>query len=311
MRSLVTGVCGFVGDYLARYLISKGDEVLGTQLPQNNKERSYPTTALNITDSEQCVNVILEFKPDIIYHLAGIAFVPEAENNFDRTLTINVGGVNNLFRVCYHFNLPTRILLVSSAEVYGKVTQADLPLTEASLIRPAHNYSLSKAMAELVTLRYDTVASVIMRPFNHIGPEQDDRFVASSFAHQLAKIATGKTKPELKVGNLDAKRDFSDVRDVVKAYYLAAQKGFGLYNVSSGTSVTIREILDLLLQISKLDVSIKNDPSRMRPSEVPEIRGSFSKIKQELGWEPEHSLEDTLKDIYQYWLEIEQATVAE
>jgi len=313
MRALVTGACGFVGGHLVRHLLEKGDQVLGTVFPpselsagQQERRFSFPHAVLDVSDAEACARCIAEYKPQVIYHLAGIAFVPEAEADFPRTLLVNVAAIDNIFRVCHLLENGTKVVLISSGEVYGKVRAADLPVTESTPIAPTNNYSLSKAMGELVAQRYARQGQsevVILRPFNHIGPGQNNRFVASSFAWQLARMARGKQELCLQVGNLEARRDFSDVRDIVRAYRLAALNGHGVYNLGSGKAVSIREILHLLLEISGLDVRLKPDPARMRPSEVPEIYTSLDKARRELGWQPQIELRRTLSDVYHYWLQ--------
>ncbi|NLF24793.1 MAG: NAD-dependent epimerase/dehydratase family protein [Deltaproteobacteria bacterium] len=304
MRALVTGAGGFVGQHLVRHLLECGDEVMGVDMRAAPEliDTEYTFRELNVCDGEACARLIGDFKPEVVYHLAAIAFVPEAENNFDRTLSINVGGTNNIVRTCHLLHSGATVLYVSSAEVYGKFEPDKLPLTEEAPLRPANNYSLSKVMGELVLQRYAQdgyVRGVIVRPFNHIGPGQDGRFVASSFAQQLAQIAKGQAEPVLRTGNLEAQRDFSDVRDIVRGYRLVAQKGSGVYNLCSGRAVSIRSMLDMLIQISGLQVRMEKDPSRMRASEIPVMYGSFEKARRELGWQPDHSLESTLTEIYQ------------
>ncbi len=308
MRAMVTGACGFVGDYLVRHLVENDDEVFAAVYKYQTGKRLYPVPPrpLDVCDPEACLRAISDFRPEVIYHLAGISFVPEAENDFDHALLVNVGAVNNIYRVCHLMKYQTTVVLVSSGEVYGKVSPQELPVTEESPLRPSNNYSLSKAMAELVAQRYDregTVKTVIMRPFNHVGPGQNERFVTASFSQQLARIAHGRCAPRLQVGNLDAQRDFCDVRDMVRAYRLGAVRGHGMYNLGSGRAVAISEILNMLIDISGLSVVLEQDPSRMRPSEVPSSYGSYEKVKRELGWEPQIPLRQTLSDIYQYWYE--------
>lgn len=307
MRALVTGACGFVGQYLARHLVANGDQVLGTVMTADVSALSYETTVLDVADSNACSRVISEFKPDVIYHLAGIAFVPEAEDNFQRALAVNVGAVNNIFRVCHLLELGTKILLVSSAEVYGRVNSSDLPLTEKTACKPTNNYSLSKLMAEQVAERYSQfgkVEAIIARPFNHVGPGQNNRFVVATFAEQLARIAHGKAEAVLRVGNLEARRDFTDVRDMVRAYHLAATRGQGVYTFASGTPVSIEHILLSLIKISGVKVHIEADEGRMRPSERPLLYGSAEKAYRELGWRTEITLEQTLQDTYRYWYDL-------
>ena len=305
MKVLVTGACGFVGGYLIRHLLESGDTVLGGALGEIvDKVPDCTYEKLDVCNSEECSRVIGGFAPDIIYHLAGLAFVPEAEKNFDTTLSVNVAGLHNVMRVPYLLERKTTLLFVSSAEVYGNVPVEALPINETFPLKPLHNYSLSKVFGEMVAERYSRngfIHSVIARPFNHIGPGQNYRFVTSDFAMQLAKIAHGLMPPVIQVGNLDAKRDFSDVRDIVKGYRLAATQGAGIYNFGSGKAVSIQGILDTLITISGLSIKVERDSERMRPSEIPIVYGDATKAKTELGWLPEHSLEETLGLLYHHW----------
>lgn len=304
MRALVTGACGFVGEYLIEHLCECGDEVIAGVFSDTKKRAGVETVKLDVTNLDSCAQVLGQYKPEVIYHLAGIAFVPEAEDNFNKALLVNVGGTNNIIRTCHLMQSKATVLLVSSAEVYGRISPSDLPITEKVTPRPANNYSLSKLMAEQVPGRYDQfghVRAVIMRPFNHIGPGQKESFVASSFAKQLAEIAKGGVPARIKVGNLEARRDFSDVRDIVRAYRLAALRGSGIYNLGSGRAISIQSILNTLIEIAELKVEIEYDPARMRPAEVAEVYGDISKAKRELGWEPRLDISVTLRQIYQYW----------
>jgi GDP-4-dehydro-6-deoxy-D-mannose reductase len=303
MRVLITGAAGFVGRYLIEHCLSCDDNILATDrsVDKYSNKTNLNWVNLDVSDYNKVNLVISDFKPEIVYHLAGMAFVPEAENNFDRALLVNVGGTNNIIRTCHLLQLGCTVLLVSSAEVYGKISDRELPITENTPLRPANNYSLSKLMAEQVAQRYQQfgyVRTIIARPFNHIGPGQDSRFVVSSFCEQLTKISKGQSAPIIKVGNLDARRDFSDVRDIVRAYRLAAISGQGVYNFGSGRAISIKSILDQLIKISGVNVTIEQDPTRMRPSEVPIVYGSFEKAYKELGWKPEISIEQTLQDTY-------------
>jgi GDP-4-dehydro-6-deoxy-D-mannose reductase len=303
MRALVTGAEGFVGKYLIQHLIESGDDVCASVVKAGITSLPCHTEVVDVSNQESCRRVLVDLKPEVIYHLAGVSFVPEAEDNFLKALTVNVLGTSNIFRTVYLLDFPCKIVLVSSAEVYGKVKSSDLPIKESTPIAPANNYSLSKAMSELVAQRYGgggKLSHVVMRPFNHIGAGQDLRFVTTSFARQLALIARGESPPVIKVGNLDAKRDFSDVRDIVCAYRLAAQKGSGIYNLGSGRAISIRSILDLLIVISGQKVDIQTDPSRMRAAEVPEVYCSYEKASSELGWQPKVELRESLEAIYKY-----------
>lgn len=297
MRALITGADGFVGTHLAQHLESSGDTVIATSLQGEIK--------LDVTDRLACAEILEQFQPEVIYHLAAISFVPQAENHFEQVLQVNVSGTYNIIRAARAVLSAPKLVFISSAEVYGKITPKELPLTEGTELRPANNYSLSKAMAEQVVNRYlqsGAIEAVILRPFNHIGSGQDNRFVAASFAYQLAQIVQEKTPPVMKVGNLAAKRDFSHVKDIVQAYRLAALHGKGTYNLCSGQTISIQSILDTLRDIAGIDIEVQEDPARMRPSEVPEIYGSYDRAAKELGWKPEISLRQALEEAYQFWL---------
>lgn len=305
MKALVTGANGFAGHYLVQHLLSQGDQVLGGVVTEVTPDFPCQTVAMDVQNLEQCREVVATYDPEVIYHLAGMAFAPRAESDFNAALLLNVGGVHNVLRAAEVLGRPTKVLIVSSAEVYGRVSPADLPLTENCAVRPAHNYSLSKLLAETVAQRfaqYGHVDPIIVRPFNHIGPGQSRDFVVSSFAYQLAQIQLGKQDAVIEVGNLEAKRDFTDVRDIVRAYRLALTKGRGIYNLGSGKSIAIQQILDMLIEISGLKVTVKPDPSRMRRAEVPEVYGSYDRAQSELGWEPQLPLRDTLRSVYEYWV---------
>lgn len=307
MKALITGACGFVGRHLAKHLRECGDVVLGTDRSKTAEGLSdILYEKLDIANFEECSKIIANFAPEVIYHLAGIAFVPDAEKNFDNTLSVNVTGVHNVMRIPHLLERKTTVIVISSAEVYGAVTKADLPIKESCEIKPSSNYGLSKYFAEQVAQRYgrgNWINAVIVRPFNHIGPGQSDQFVASSFARQLALIKKGKHKPFLEVGNLDALRDFTDVRDIVAGYRLAALKGKGIYNLATGSTISIKNLLDQLIEVSGLDIELKIDPSRLRPSDIPVLCGDSSKARQELGWIPKISVEETLRDLFEYWVE--------
>lgn len=304
MRALVTGACGFVGAYLVRHLLEHNYTVCGTFIHQPPANLAFDAVQLNIRDREQCHQVCGEFKPDVVFHLAGVAFVPEAEDDFESAMRTNSAGTWNVLKAAFDTSKQTRFVYVSSAEVYGKIDK--LPITEETPRHPANAYSLTKSMAEeavdFFERRYPG-SCVIMRPFNHVGPGQNERFVTSNFAQQLAKIAHGLSPATIQVGNLEARRDFSDVEDIVRAYRLGGEKGHGIYNLSSGKAVAISEILKILCDLSGKKIEIIPDPTRMRPAETPEVYGTYAKALAELNWQPQISLHDSLVKIYQWWFE--------
>jgi GDP-4-dehydro-6-deoxy-D-mannose reductase len=279
-----------------------GDEVAGTH---RNARSAKPANSyvLDLFDRTSVISMIRDFKPDVLYHLAGMSFVPEATSNFSKALELNVGVTEVLLSVCAEEAPGVRFVFISSGEVYGRVVRA-LPFVEDMPLDPANYYSLTKAMAEMLVKNYvRKLSCIIARPFNHIGPGQDVRFVTSSFANQLAQIANGMQEPVIRVGNLEAKRDFTDVRDVVRGYRLAALKGSGIYNFCSGRPVAIRVILDELIAAAQIKVTVEQDLQRMRPSENPVVYGSYERAWQDLEWQPVISLKECLRSVYDYWHE--------
>lgn len=323
MHTLVTGANGFVGQHLLPHLVGAGDTVCACYFPASAapagsaaspggarvaaaQSASIEWRLLDITSAQACAELIRDQKPDVIYHLAGVSFVPQAEDEFLGALAANVAGVDNLLRAAHAAERDIRFIMAGSADVYGKVPLAELPVHEQTVPRPVNAYSTTKLMAEIVADRWHRlgrVAATVLRPFNHIGPGQDARFVVPGFARQLAAIAQRKQAPQIKVGNLSARKDFTDVRDVVCAYRLAALRkppadAPGRYVICSGRSVAVQEILDGLIAVSGVEVQVVQDPARMRPAEVPELYGSFAKAEAELGWRPQYSLLQSLSDVY-------------
>ena len=280
MRSLVIGAGGFVGGHLVNHLLSQGDEVVASSMVATPLVPGVESIPLDITDSVAVADVLRRLQPSV--------------------------GTANIARHCQLLETKPILVFVSSAEVYGQVRPQELPVTEENALRPANNYSLSKRMAELVVERYGRqgLRHSIVRPFNHIGPGQDSRFVASNFALQLARVARGLTPSVLEVGNLEARRDFSDVRDIVRAYRRVALGDQGVYNLGSGRSYSIQELLDTLIEISGIKVEIRQDPQRMRGPEVPELYGSIERASRVCGWKPEIPLRRSLEDTYRYWYDL-------
>ena len=306
MRALVTGAFGFAGRHLLAHLQASGDAVLGTLLPGEKKTADCPSVVLDVCDREACHAVVREFDPDAVYHLAGMAFGPDAEKNFDAALRVNVAGTFNVLCACAADGRERRIVHISSAEVYARADGNELPITENSPTSPHHHYALSKLMGELAAQRFRFKTSLkiaIIRAFNHIGEGQRYDFVASNFAWQLSRIKKGLLPPVMRVGNLEPRRDFSHVKDIVRGYRLAALKGEGVYNLCSGRSISIEALLNHLIEISGVKVAVERDPARVRPAEIPEIRGSAEKARLELGWTPEiDDIRVGLADSFAFWM---------
>jgi GDP-4-dehydro-6-deoxy-D-mannose reductase len=309
-KALITGFNGFVGSHLNNYLIEKGYEVFGTVIPTSDKDLSPNLRAVDILDFEGIRKTFEEISPDYIFHLAAFTSPSESFKDPSATLDNNMRGQMNILEAIKELKLMnTKTLVVSSSEVYGSVSPQDLPIDEKTELRPLSPYAVSKIGQDFLGLQYflsQQVQVVRVRPFNHIGPGQAPIFVVPSFAKQIAEIEKGKQEPILKVGNLESKRDFTDVRDVVKAYELLMNRGAvgEVYNIGSGKSHKISEILDILLSFSTEKIIIEKDPERMRPSDIPDVVCDFSKIEKAVGWKAEIPLETSLKDTLDYFRNI-------
>ena len=303
MRALVTGASGFVGRYLVDRLRAAGYDVVAAGGPHETEPAFLP---IDLADAESIRAAFDVARPDVVFHLAAQAFVPRSIEAPDETYEVNVMGTAGVLAVLRAWsrenNSKVRFVFISSAEVYGVQPPEAMPLRETTAPNPVNPYAASKAAAEAIVLgevRSFGVDAVIARAFNHIGPGQNDRFVVPAFANQLAAIARGG-EPVMHVGNLDARRDFLDVRDVVDAYVAIAERGESgeAYNVASGSAVSIREILGELIRIAHVPVEVRDDPARMRPSDVPIVYGSSEKLRERTGWAPQIPLRRSLQDVY-------------
>ncbi len=263
----------------------------------------------DMRDAHSIEKVISNVEPHYIFHLAAQSFVPMSWNAPADTMTTNVIGTINLFEAVRKSKVDPKVQIAGSSEEYGLVYPDEVPIRETNPLRPLSPYGVSKVAQDRLAYQYHKsygLKTVITRAFNHTGPRRGDVFVTSNFSKQIAQIEKGIQKPVIKVGNLNAKRDFSDVRDVVKAYWLSLQKcEFGdVYNVCSGKSRTIQSVLDLLMKLSKKkNIKIKKDPSRMRPSDVEILQGDHTKFSKTTGWKPETPFEKTMEDLLNYWRE--------
>jgi len=310
VRALVTGAAGFAGRHLVAELLAQGHEVLGCGLSAG---AAPPAGArwieLDVTDGEACQAVLADARADWVFHLAGFAHVGRAEAAPDECLRVNFGGTRALLAAALERTPRARVLLASSAEVYGRVPESELPVGEERAPRPATAYAASKAAAEM--LAHHAAArgldTLVLRPFNHVGPGQSDDFVASAFAHQLARIEAGRQEPRLRVGNLSAIRDLCDVRDVARAYVAAARAGRSgeVYNVTSARPVAVSEVLDVLRSLARVPVQVQVDPARLRPVDVPVFHGSGARLERDTGCVLGLDLPRTLGDVLDYWRAIE------
>ena len=320
LRALITGIGGFAGSHLAEYLCgTSGIEVVGVLSPRGstaNVDAIGATVDLDRIDLHRVdlldgdsVRALLDIvQPDQVYHLAAHASVGASWQDPAATLHNNITAQVNILQALAESGARPRVLVVASAEEYGRVEAHDLPVDEETPLRPVNPYAVSKVAQDYMGLQYylsHDLPIVRVRPFNHSGPRQDLGYVIPDFSSQIAQIEAGLQEPLLRVGNLDAERDLHDVRDTVRAYHLALEHGKAgeVYNVGGSQAYAIREVLDRLLALSRVAVNVEPDPERMRPSDVPRIVADCGKLERETGWAPAYSLDRTLHDTLEYWRE--------
>jgi GDP-4-dehydro-6-deoxy-D-mannose reductase len=320
MKVLVTGANGFVGRHLSAFLAREHAEVEVVGVRRLNRATVPPAAGVRFVEADledpEVVEAILgQERPDRIVHLAAQSSVHRSWSDPAGTLRVNVHGVLNLMEGLRRHCLTPRVLVVGSAEEYGCVAPHELPLGEDAPLRPSSAYAVSKVAQSYLSLQYflaNGIPVVRTRTFPHTGPGRGEAFAESSFARQIAEAALGRRPPSVSTGNLEAVRDYSDVRDVVRAYWALLERGVPgeVYNVCSGRGVTMREILDLLVAQSGLSVSIEMDPERLRPSDVPALVGDPTRLRTATAWEPEISLERTMKDLLDDWMQTLRDPVA-
>ena len=316
LNALITGYDGFVGPHLAEHLLEQGRNVTGTIYsgtsplsPLHEDLRGQiRTVSFDIESFQEVRSLVAEVRPDEVYHLAGISHVPTSWENPRKTFSVNVMGGINLLDSLRMNEQPVKVLIVTSAEVYGKLKREDLPAMESHPLKPENPYAASKAALDVISRQwshFENMQIIRVRPFSHTGPGQSSDFVCPAFSRQIASISLGKSEPVMKVGDLSAKRDFTDVRDIVRGYRLILEQAENgnVFNICSGESRKISEILDVLKSFSDKKIRVETDPEKLRPVEIPETLGSRDKIKNVTGWEPQIPFEKTLQDIYEYWLD--------
>ena len=315
-KIVITGITGFVGKHLATYLLSqKSYEIIGTYHSETSLHSlqeikdKVKLQQLDLQNKEAAESLILEEKPDYIVHLAAQASPSKSFSDPVGTITNNIVSEFSLLDVIRSHNLQTRVLIISTGDIYGIIRSSDIPVDEETPLRPGTPYAVSKIAQDYLSLQYHLaykIDVVRVRPYNHVGPGQKEGYVISDFAKQIAEIEAGKKEPVLSVGNLNAGRDFTDVRDVVRAYDLALQKGESgdVYNIGSGKSRKIADVLDQMLSLSTQKIEVKVDQSKFRPIDVPEIVCDYQKFHKLTGWKPEIPFEKTLENILDYWRKI-------
>ncbi len=312
-KALITGITGFAGSFLAENLVNSGNfEVIGTYLSDNgisnlNSVKDHVTLKKqDLQDVEGVKALISEVRPDYVFHLAALAATADSYANPAKFINNNIDSQVNLLEGIRLAEITPRTLIVSSAEVYGDVKASDLPIDEQTSIRPVNPYGVSKVAQDFMGLQYYIsykIPVIRVRPFNHIGPRQAPNFAVPTFAKKIAEIEKGKMEPVLLVGNLNAKRDFTDVRDMVEAYAQIIDKGTPgeVYNIGSGKAIQISDILEKLMSFSDKPIQVEPDQSLYRPIDVEELVCDNSKIREACGWEPKISIDQTLKETLEYW----------
>jgi GDP-4-dehydro-6-deoxy-D-mannose reductase len=310
-KALITGITGFAGSHLAEHLLNAGMEVYGTARWRSKldniehiKNDVHLLTA-DIRDGHSLEVVLSESKPDYIFHLAAQSFVPMSWRAPTDTMETNLIGTIHLYEAVRKLKISSRIQFAGSSEEYGFVHPNELPITEENPLRPLSPYAVSKLAADKLSYQYCMsygLHIIVTRGFNHTGPRRGDVFVTSNFAKQIAEIEKGK-EPVIHVGNLEARRDFSDVRDMVRGYLLAVEKcqPGEAYNICSGKTTRIKDVLDMLLSMTDKKIEVRQDADRLRPSDVDVLQGDCSKFKKQTGWKQTIPLEKTLEDLLNYW----------
>lgn len=310
---MITGVAGFAGSHLAEYLVNHTDlDVFGIVREGGTRSNivhlGERITILegNVLSAEFVQSVIRGIRPDYVFHLAAQAAPAHAWSDPRKTLVDNTVGQLNVLQTIASESLACRILVVGSGDEYGIVQLSELPIRETNPLRPNNPYAVSKICQDMLGLQYfisHQLPVVRVRPFNHIGPRQTDAFVCSSFARQVAEAELGLREPVVKVGNLEARRDFTDVRDMVRAYWLAISQGVPgeVYNIGSGVAWSISDVLRSLLEKSRTKIRVEQDPLRLRPSDVPVVYCDYSRFHARTGWMPKFPLEESLAELLDYW----------
>ncbi|HXV60856.1 MAG TPA: GDP-mannose 4,6-dehydratase [Vicinamibacteria bacterium] len=304
---LVTGAAGFVGRHLTAYLHEGGHEVLGLVLPKDvGPTEPFETRGVDLLDDDALADAVSTFVPDTIYHLAAFSNPERSFGSARKTLETNVIGANNLLSAAASTGRRPRVLLVGSAQQYGLVDRESQPISEEQVLRPQTPYAVSKVSQELLGQQYvlaEELPVYLTRSFNHTGPGQSDVYVCSSFAKQVAESEKGLREPVLRAGNLEARRDFSDVRDVVRAYEAIIDHGRPgrVYNVCSGEAVAIRDVVDQLVALAHARVRVSIDPELYHTIDAPLIVGSNRRLRSETGWTPRYALAKTLRDLLDDW----------
>lgn len=307
MRSLVIGGAGFVGKYLVRHLLELKHEVIITKMPMEEaRVEGAAVYDLDILDKATVTELLEKISPDLVFHLAAQSSVSMSWKNPQQTVDVNVKGSVNVLDGLRSMKKKARILLIGSGEEYGQVFPSETPVCETNPLRPGNIYAATKACQNMIGRIYAQAYGmnlVMVRAFNHIGPDQSPVFAAADFCRQAALIESGMQEAVIRVGNLEAKRDFTDVRDVVHAYVLLAERGQAgeTYNVGSGHAVSIGDVLKLVLKQSAAEIQVEVDEKKLRPVDVPVMEADVRKVWRDVRWKAQIQLEQTIGDMMEYW----------
>ncbi|MCL4382926.1 MAG: GDP-mannose 4,6-dehydratase [Patescibacteria group bacterium] len=311
-KALITGITGFAGSHLAELLLKEGYEVFGTTRPRSKTDNiddikyKLKLYDADILDSHSLYSIFINVKPDYVFHLAAQSFVQTSWASPATTMEMNVVGSVHLFEALRRAEISPVIQIACSSEEYGLVHPDEIPIKEENPLRPQSPYAVSKVAMDYLGYQYFQsygIKIIRTRGFNHTGPRRGEVFVTSNFAKQIAEIEKGKKEPVIEVGNLESQRDWTDVRDMVRAYLLAVKKGSPgeVYNICSEKAVRVSDMLNMLLKMSKVKVKVKEDQTRLRPSDVSILLGDCSKFRQATGWKPEIPFAKTMEDLLNYW----------
>lgn len=309
MRSLIIGATSFSGKHMCEFLRDKGQEFVGTVLAiqeASDKDLAYHLVEMDLRDLSAIVRVLKEVQPQYIFNFAAQSSVELAWKNPGMTVEVNVNGALNLFQAIRQAQIDPTVILIGAGEEYGRVDFNQLPTSEVQRLAPGNIYAATKACQTMMAQIYHKAYGlklIVARTFNIIGPGQSDHFAVSNFCRQAVLIEKGAREPVLRVGNLNIQRDFTDIRDVVRAYWMLAERGLPgeVYNVGRGQAPALREIVEQIKKQTTVPFSLAVDKGRLRPLDTPAIQSSIGKIREHVGWMPEIPLENTVQDMMNYW----------
>jgi GDP-4-dehydro-6-deoxy-D-mannose reductase len=312
VRSLITGIGGFAGGHLVAALAARDEQIAGCDFGRESYAQLEPfkdrieLVEADILDGPALASLMQRFRPDVVYHLAAITHVGQAWQMRRKTFEVNVIGTATVLEAAAELDPKPRVIVASSGQVYGAAVQDGVPVDEGHATRPQGPYGASKLCTEVLAeqaWRGEQLPTVVLRTFNFTGPWQSPAFVCGDFARQIARAEVGLGPAVMTVGNLEARRDFCDVRDVIDGYLLAVEQAEpgSIYNLASGTPVQIGDILEDLIEMARVPIEVRQDPARMRPAEISTLVGDASLARERFGWRPSIPFDETLAGILEFW----------